>query len=97
MIVERIRWLPVRDARIASLAEGVLLPIRVGDRRLVLVRQRGSLFALADRLPASGQGIERRLGGGGARGLSLAPHAVRHRHRQGEAWHVQQYRGLRGP
>ena len=26
MIVERTRWLHVRDARIATLAEGVLLP-----------------------------------------------------------------------
>ena len=44
----------MRDARIASLAEGVLLPVRVGDRRLVLVLQQGSLFALADHCPHRG-------------------------------------------
>ena len=44
----------MRDARIASLAEGGLLPIQVGDRRLVLVRQQGSLFALADHCPHRG-------------------------------------------
>jgi 3-phenylpropionate/trans-cinnamate dioxygenase ferredoxin subunit len=57
MIVERTRWLPVRDARIASLAEGMLLPVRVGDRRLVLVRQQGSLFALADHCPHQGRAL----------------------------------------
>ena len=33
---------------------GVLVPSRVGDRRLVLVRQQGSLFALADHCPHRG-------------------------------------------
>ena len=47
----------MRDARIASLAEGVLLPVRVGDRRLVLVLQQGSLFALADHCPHRGRAL----------------------------------------
>jgi 3-phenylpropionate/trans-cinnamate dioxygenase ferredoxin subunit len=33
------------------------LPIQVGDRRLVLVRQQGSLFALADHCPHRGRAL----------------------------------------
>lgn len=57
MIVEGIRWERVRDARIAALGEGVLLPIRLGDRRLVLVRHQGRLHALADHCPHQGRAL----------------------------------------
>ncbi len=57
MMVERIRWRVVRDARLAGLAEGGLLPLQVGERRLVLVRWAGRLHALADRCPHQGRAL----------------------------------------
>jgi nitrite reductase/ring-hydroxylating ferredoxin subunit len=51
LLVEGTRWHPVRDPRLAALADDVLLKLRVGGRALVLVRHAGSYHALADHCP----------------------------------------------
>ena len=55
MIVERIRWHHVRDARVASLAEGGLLRVILKKDPILLVRHSGSLHAFADLCPHQGK------------------------------------------
>lgn len=55
MIVERTRWHPIRDARIAALAEGALVRVLLKNTPIVLVRDQGALYAFADRCPHQGK------------------------------------------
>jgi nitrite reductase/ring-hydroxylating ferredoxin subunit len=55
MIVERTRWHPIRDVRVASLAEDGLLRVMLKNHPIVLVRHSGSLYAFADRCPHQGK------------------------------------------
>jgi nitrite reductase (NADH) small subunit len=51
----RVRWHDVKDARVAGLAEGALLAIRIKGRDVCFVRLNGVLRAMLDVCPHQGR------------------------------------------
>jgi nitrite reductase/ring-hydroxylating ferredoxin subunit len=57
MILEATRWVEVKDARLATLAEGSLVRVVVRKRALAFVRVNGALRAMDDRCPHQGRAL----------------------------------------
>lgn len=58
MLVESVRWHPVPDERLRTLAEGRSVRVMVNGRPVRFVRLQGRLRAVLDRCPHQGKSFE---------------------------------------
>lgn len=58
MLHDVVKWRRVDDPRVATLAEGEVIRVPVGERALCFARSNSTLFALADSCPHQGKSFE---------------------------------------